>query len=120
MTLDDVGDGRRDSQVLIDNMRLVEPGVPEARVLNNYVAIAPGEAFLFDGTPSSDDVGIVSYSWDFGNGFGGSGALINMTQYTEQGVFQGNMTVADGDGNTDQYIENGVTANQQVVTLPVF
>ncbi|WP_279244293.1 PKD domain-containing protein [Candidatus Litorirhabdus singularis] len=101
LRVDDVGDGRRDSAVLLDDIRLVEPGTPEARVLDNYITIAPGEAFVFDGRPSSDDVGIVEYNWDFANGFTGSGPLINMTGYTEQGFFQGTLTVVDADGNTD-------------------
>jgi PKD repeat protein len=104
LRVDDVGDGRRNSAVFLDDIRLVEPGYPEALVKDSYVEIAPGELFVFDGLMSSDDVGIVTYSWDFGNGFVGSGPLIGMDGYTEQGFYQGTLTVVDEDGNTDTAI----------------
>ncbi len=97
----DVGDGRGDSAVLVDDLRLVEPGAPEARVSANYLHIAPGQGILFDATGSVDDVGIVDYAWDFGNGYVGSGPLISFNQYTEPGFYQGTLTVTDADGNSD-------------------
>ena len=100
MQITDVGDGRRNSAVLLDDLRLVEPGVPEASV-QAYYAINPGDTILFDATNSTDDVSISTYDWDFGNGFIGFGPNVAMDQYTMEGIFQGTLTVTDGDGNTD-------------------
>ncbi len=97
----DVGDGRRDSGVFIDDLRLVEPGVPTALVAEPYVQIEPGETFRFDGSGSSDDVGVASYDWNFANNFIGFGPIIDFDQYNEVGVYQGTLTVTDDDGNSD-------------------
>ncbi len=101
LRIEDLGDGRRDSAVLVDNVRLVEPGVPQAHVAGNFFQISAGEGISFDGSGSSDDVGIVSYEWDFANGFSGFGPNVLMDQYTEDGFYQGTLTVTDADGNTD-------------------
>ncbi|MEZ5559640.1 MAG: PKD domain-containing protein [Pseudomonadales bacterium] len=101
LRIEDIGDGRRNSAVLVDDIRLVEPGTPEARVSASYLQISPGQNILFDGTGSTDDVGIVSYYWNFDNGYVGSGPLISFNQYTTPGVHQGTLTVTDADGYTD-------------------
>ncbi|MCP3866782.1 MAG: PKD domain-containing protein [Gammaproteobacteria bacterium] len=100
LRIEDVGDGRSDSAVLLDDVRLVEPGFPVAQSNIDYIEIDPGDTVLFDGTASSDDVGITRYDWDFNNGTGGFGGLV-IAQYPDAGVFQGTLMVTDGDGNTD-------------------
>ncbi len=101
LRISDGGDGRRDSAVLIDDVRLAEPGIPVAVLQDSFIRLAPGEAFLFDGSASSDDVGIASYDWNFNNGFIGFGPLISFDRYDEPGIYQGTFTVTDDDGNTD-------------------
>ena len=101
LLVEDVGDGRRDSAVLIDNLRLVEPGFPDADSDDAYIEINSGDTIDFDGSGSTDDVGIVSYDWDFGNGSVGSGQFVSFAGYTVPGIYNGSLTVTDIDGNTD-------------------
>jgi PKD repeat protein len=53
----------------------------------------------FNGTGSTDDAGIVSYSWNFGDGTTGSGPTSSHT-YAAAGSYQVRLTVADGPGLT--------------------
>jgi hypothetical protein len=119
----DVGDGRRDSAVLIDNLRLVEPGYPTALSNISYIEIDPGDSIIFDGRGSSDDGTIASYEWDFDNGFGGFGPLIDMDQYTAPGFYQGTLTVTDDEGNTDTahftVVVGGINRGPTIVSSPV-
>jgi PKD repeat protein len=96
----DVGDGRRDSAVLVDNLRLVESGTPVARANVDYLEVAVRQTIEFDGSASTDDGTIVEYRWDFGNGYRGFGKSLDFS-YIEDGIFQRTLTVTDDDGNTD-------------------
>jgi len=53
----------------------------------------------FDGTASSDDSAIVSYSWDFGDGTNATGITANHTYAI--GVFTATLTVTDDAGKTN-------------------
>ena len=53
----------------------------------------------FDGSGSSDNVGIVSYNWDFGDGFEGSGPTATHT-YEQIGEYTVTLTVKDAGGNS--------------------
>lgn len=63
-----------------------------------------GEAPLevsFDGSASTDDNGIFSYSWNFGDGTAnGTGSLISHT-YTDEGTYNAILTVTDAEGLMD-------------------
>jgi PKD repeat protein len=54
----------------------------------------------FTGTNSTDDVGIVSYAWTFGDGTSGTGATVSHT-YAQGGTYQVTLTVTDGGGLTN-------------------
>ncbi|MCB1852888.1 MAG: PKD domain-containing protein, partial [Gammaproteobacteria bacterium] len=102
LRIEDIGDGRRDSAVLIDNLRLVEPGYPTAVANLDYLEINPGDNILLDGRASSDDGSIVEYRWDFGNNSFSTGAFFTiLSPYPDAGFYQGSLTVTDNDGNTD-------------------
>ncbi len=59
-----------------------------------------GEAIQFDGTASSDAEGaLAAYSWNFGDGAGGSGALVSHA-YLEPGRYTATLTVTDAAGAT--------------------
>ena len=59
-----------------------------------------GATVTFDGGGSTDNVGIVSYEWDFGDGTTGTGATTSHT-YTNPGTYTVTLTVKDAAGNTD-------------------
>jgi PKD repeat protein len=54
----------------------------------------------FNGTSSTDDVGIVSYAWNFGDGTTGTGATVTHT-YAQGGSYPVTLTVTDGGGLTN-------------------
>jgi PKD repeat protein len=67
----------------------------------------------FDGTGSHDpDGNIVAYSWDFGDGVTGNGALPSHV-YDTPGTYQARLTVTDNDGATDD-----ATLNVTVASAP--
>lgn len=64
----------------------------------------------FDGSTSSDlDGTIVSYAWDFGDGYSASGAIVSHT-YSAAGSYTVSLTVIDDDGATGTDTAN-VTIN---------
>ena len=59
-----------------------------------------GSAVAFDGSASSDNIGVYTYTWDFGDG--GSSSLARPSHtYTEKGTYTVKLTVADFAGNSD-------------------
>ncbi len=92
-------EGLTDAEVF--TITVNEPNTaPEADIEASTLS---GEAPLsvdFDGTGSTDDKGITSYSWDFGDGATGMGS--NPTHvFSEAGTFQVVLTVSDAEGLTD-------------------
>jgi serine protease len=65
-----------------------------------FTATCNGPLCTFDGSASNDDHGISSYAWDFGDGFGGSDAVVTH-QYASGGTFTVRLTVTDTVGQTD-------------------
>jgi serine protease len=59
-----------------------------------------GPTCSFDGSGSTDDRGISSYAWDFGDGRGGSGVTATHT-YTSSGTFTVRLTVTDTANQSD-------------------
>ncbi|WP_052958646.1 PKD domain-containing protein [Maribacter thermophilus] len=66
---------------------------------NIQSGVAPVE-IIFNGDQSTDDVGIVTYSWDFGDGTSDSGDSPAHT-YTQPGVYEVVLTVTDSAGLMD-------------------
>ena len=58
-----------------------------------------GETVVFNGSGSTDNVGVVSFEWDFGDETAGTGSIINHI-YTEQGEYTVTLTVKDAAGNS--------------------
>lgn len=69
-------------------------------VANFTATCVAGHSCTFDGTASTDDVGIVSYSWKQANGnVLGTGAVLNKT-FTRSGTLNVVLTVTDAGGLT--------------------
>jgi parallel beta-helix repeat protein len=58
-----------------------------------------GTTVTFDGGDSTDDVGIVSYEWDFGDGTNGTGKTTTHV-YTNPGTYTVTLTVKDAESNS--------------------
>ena len=70
---------------------------PVADIVTNITTGLVPLTVDFDGRGSSDDGGIVSYEWDFGDGGSGSGDQVTYT-YTSPGDFTAQLTVTDNLG----------------------
>jgi PKD repeat protein len=82
----------------------VQPGIdfePPSAVINVTPGTAGNAPFTvqFDATASTDDRGIASYSWDFGDGTTGSGVMPPAKTYTSCGIYVVRLTVTDYWGN---------------------
>jgi len=54
----------------------------------------------FNGSQSTDDEGVVSYTWDFGDGWGAMGSTCQH-MYTQPGLYTARLTVEDAYGEWD-------------------
>lgn len=77
-------------------------------------SVEVGIAASFDGSGSSDNVGIVSYEWDFGDGTTGTGKTTTHT-YANKGIHTVTLTVKDAAGNAGTSSLT-VTVNQNAST----
>jgi serine protease len=66
----------------------------------SFTYTCTGLTCTFDANGSTDDHGISSYAWTFGNGQTGSGTVVNHV-YASGGTFTVQLTVSDGVGQTD-------------------
>ncbi|TLZ53708.1 MAG: PKD domain-containing protein [Methanobacteriota archaeon] len=57
------------------------------------------QSLFFDASASTDNVGVVAYSWDFGDGSSASTATANHA-YAHAGVYHATLTVTDAAGNS--------------------
>ncbi|MBK8005776.1 MAG: PKD domain-containing protein [Gemmatimonadetes bacterium] len=97
-----VTDGGGLSNSVTQSVTVTVPTGNQPPVANFTVNCNTGKArqCAFDGTSSSDDVGVVSYSWNFGDGTIGS---VNPTKHTypTSGSKTVTLTVTDGGGLTN-------------------
>ncbi len=78
-----------------------EPDVTSpVAVAGNDVNVKVGSTVTFVASASSDDVGIVSYEWHFGDGTTGSGETLTHI-YTAKGAYIVSLIVTDAAGNSD-------------------
>ena len=71
---------------------------------NGTYIVGTMEWLTFDASASSDDSGIVSYDWDFGNGDTASGQSVEY-RYKSPGVYNVTLTVTDDDGDVSTYVQ---------------
>jgi Tfp pilus assembly protein PilV len=81
----------------------------------------PGEAIVFDGSASSDDVLPLNltYSWNFGGGDVRTGVVVANKSYPAAGTYQVLLTVKDGGGLThDRLIQVSVVLDDPANLAP--
>jgi N-acetylneuraminic acid mutarotase/TorA maturation chaperone TorD len=61
-----------------------------------------GSSIIFNASLSTDNVGIVKYEWDFGDGTTGEGMIVEHS-YSKIGVYNVTLTVKDAAGNVDTH-----------------
>ncbi len=72
---------------------------PDAKPVANFTFTCSGRTCTFDASSSTDNAGIVSYAWSFGDGTTGSGVTVTHT-YATSGSFSVTLTVTDTVGQT--------------------
>ena len=80
------------------------PPPPDAEPVARYTwrcTAKGGRQCSFDGTTSTDDKGITSYSWNFGDGTSGTGATVTH-RYSSNGTRNVTLTVSDNATPTQQ------------------
>ena len=77
-----------------------EDKIKPLAVASENLSVRVGSEVLLDGTASSDNVKIVSYKWDMGNGDTVYGPVARY-RYNEMGTYEAKLTVTDSSGNTD-------------------
>lgn len=73
--------------------------VDQPPIADFALTVGDGYRVTFDGTASTDDAGIASYSWEFGDGGSATGAIVEH-EYTEPGVYMATLTVTDTAGQS--------------------
>jgi PKD repeat protein len=99
-----VGSDFNNSRPTFASIRLTPPstvvgpnGAPVAKLFFSPTAPKEGENIVFDGSQSTDDGTIVSYSWSFGDGRTASGKQVNHS-YDLAGAYNVVLTVTDDRG----------------------
>lgn len=123
LRLADVGDGRVDSAVILDNMQWTSTDAPQAVANIEYIVVEPGDVTYFDGSGSMQaQSDIVAYRWEFGDGTVGIGRFVEHA-YTQEGIYQATLTLIDQAGNThtDTFliVVGAVKHAPHIVSIPI-
>lgn len=92
------------------------PGVDAAPVAA-FTVSCTNLACSFNGTGSTDDKGIASYAWTFGDGSGGNGATVSKT-YSAAGSYTVTLTVTDTVSQTNARSQSLSVTAAPVATGP--
>ena len=68
--------------------------------VNPQEPVTVGTTLTFDASKSTDNVGIISYEWNFGDGTTAKGVKVTH-KYTKSGTYNVTLTVKDSAGNLD-------------------
>jgi PKD repeat protein len=79
----------------------VEDDVAPAADAGEDRVVGVNRTVSFDGTDSTDNVGIVDYEWDFDDGTNASGAVVDHVFETVNVTHTVTLTVTDAEGNSD-------------------
>ena len=116
------GAGHNITKSVTFDLPALQPGIdftpPEA-----YFDVMPGTTgtapftVVFDASGSTDDRGIESYSWNFGDGTSGTGVLVTHT-YSDDGTYIVILTVTDFFDNKGYYIKT-ITVGETLAEVVV-
>jgi PKD repeat protein len=85
----------------------------------SYQTVITGSTVSFDGSGSTDDNGIVLYSWDFDDGATAEDAVATASHaYTTAGTYTVNLTVTDTIGQKDSDTMQVVVNDPSSATTP--
>jgi PKD repeat protein len=76
---------------------------PKSNMEGTYI-VGAMEWLYFDASTSSDDSGIASYAWDFGDGDTVTGVEVKH-RYAASGAYNVTLTVTDDDGDASTYVQ---------------
>lgn len=96
----------------------VDNPVPNQPPTAAFTATCDGMTCSFDASTSTDDAGIVSYTWDFGDGNTGTGVTADHT-YAAPGTYTVELTVQDAESLTDS-TSTAVSPAEPVATMILF
>ena len=104
------GAGHSISETVTVDLPALQPGidfVPPTAVINVTPGTTGTEPFtvIFDAYGSTDDRGIASYAWDFGDGTSATGVMPAAHTYTDSGEYIVKLTVTDYWGNVGVALE---------------
>jgi hypothetical protein len=94
---------------------LLDVTPPLAKAGQNRI-IRQGETVILDASNSTDNIGIVSYEWDFGDGTKGFGKTVNHI-YEKPGTYKVTLTVKDVAGN---YATDSIIITVQSAEIPLW
>jgi len=77
---------------------------PQARI-NMPAEANTNQTVTFDGTTSSGQVPLIAWNWNFGDGWTGTGQVVDHV-YTTAGTYEVSLVVTDERGNNDTEIKN--------------
>ena len=117
------GAGHNITKSVTFDLPALQPGIdfepPKA-----YFDVMPGTTgtapftVVFDASSSTDDRGIASYSWNFGDGNTGTGVLVSHT-YVDSGSYIIILTVTDYYGNKGYYTEVITVGDEAAIGAPI-
>ncbi|WP_172436002.1 PKD domain-containing protein [Sediminicola luteus] len=90
---------------------------PVAKITSSTTSGIAPLAIAFDAGQSSDNIGITTYAWDFGDGTNSSESALNKT-YAQAGQYTVVLTVTDANGNTDSD-QIVITVSEMENTAPI-
>jgi len=117
------GAGHNITTPITVDLPAIQPGI-DFEPPNALINVVPGTTGIvpftvtFDAYGSTDDRGIASYSWDFGDGTSATGVMPAAHTYTVVGTYTVKLTVTDYFGNVGVYTETiTVTSVPSTITL---
>jgi PGF-CTERM protein len=95
-----------------DTAKTLADTEPPTAVAGSDQTVYVGDTVSFDGSGSTDNVEIVTYEWDFGDGSTGTTSVTTAHVYSSAGAYTVTLTVTDGVGlnNSDKLT---VTVNRR-------